>query len=160
MQNRREEGRSKTERQAGMYLCSFLTYVPPVSCPITQQHGTLRSLCLNATFHHHLGEVLLKASRCAASDSTYEKSPSVCGLLLQSAAGPAGAKEHLAEDALEAVTSRAVSSPLRSEMQLMEVAPVRSGSDVKHYTGRLMHHRDFLESVRNVLKGYLSKEMF
>lgn len=55
-------------------------------------------------------------------------------------------------DALEAVTSRAVSSPLRSEMQLMEVAPVRSGSDVKHYTGRLMHHRDFFESVRNVLK--------
>jgi len=43
-------------------------------------------------------------------------------------------------DVLEAVSSRAV----RSEMQLMEVAPVSAdGSDVEHYTGRMAHHREF-----------------
>lgn len=65
-------------------------------------------------------------------------------------------------DVLEAVSSRAV----RSEMQLMEVAPVSAdGSDVQHYTGRLTHHRQTQnvlvnreETRAHVMLGVFSEE--
>lgn len=51
-----------TLSSTGCIPAAFLTDVPSVSCPITQQHGALQSLCLSLTFHHHLGKSCLRCT--------------------------------------------------------------------------------------------------
>ncbi len=53
-----------TLSSTGCIPAVFLTDVPSVSCPITQQHGAVQSLCLSVTFHHHLGSLLTLHKLC------------------------------------------------------------------------------------------------
>lgn len=57
-----------TLSSTGCIPAVFLTDVPSVSCPITQQHGALQSLCLSVTFHHHLGKSCLRCTSFVTLD--------------------------------------------------------------------------------------------
>lgn len=69
-------------------MCVLVFFIK--NCPTSLQNEVIQSLLIL-----FLSDLSISIS--PAPESRYEKAPSVCGLLLQSAAGPAGAKEHLAE---------------------------------------------------------------